>query len=145
MPASRWNVLLHQRGRVYAQINFVVCRRVFQLFHAVVADDARAAAADIGFDHDGKAQTLCGKGREAAVIDNMRGGIGQSERVQQLQLQRLAGFISKRLNAIDNPNPLPFQMRQPAERVKQAVAAVAQVRGGTHAVEHKRICLRLIP
>ena len=63
MTAAGGNIFLDESGAVEAEGDFVCGGGLRELFGGVKADDAGAAAADVGLDDDGEAETLRGGGR----------------------------------------------------------------------------------
>jgi hypothetical protein len=73
------------------------------------------------------------------VIDHARRRKRQVERLQQRQLQRLGRLGAKRRKAVDDADAELFEVGEIVQRVKNAVAAAAQIGGRAHAIEDEAV------
>ena len=139
VAAARRDELLHQRGAVEPEVDAALGDRAREIVGRVEADDAGAAAADVGLDDHREAQALGRRRRLVGMVDHARRRERQAERLQQRQLQRLRRLDAERRQAVDDAHAELLEVGEVVQRVEDAVAAAAQVRRRAHAVEHEPV------
>src|SRR5262249_33276310 len=121
------------------QIQLPAVRGVLQLVDGIKPLYAGAAAANVGFDHDGKTQTERGFYRVGGRVDHARLRVGKTKLFQQLELQRFGRFIAKCSLSIDHAPAALLEVGQIVKRVENSLAVPAAVSRRTHSVEDERV------
>jgi hypothetical protein len=99
--------------------------RAFKLRDRVEANDACSTATNVWFHDDRKPQTRRCRHGFIGMVNHPRARVGQTQALQQRQLQRFRSFKSKSLTAIHHSSALLFQMSQIIQRVKDVVRSPA--------------------
>src|SRR6266481_1365726 len=133
------NELLHQRGVIESKIKNVRPDAFFQLFEILKLGHTRAAAANIGFHHDGEAQAGGGGDGIFRMVDDPAFGVGKSERFEQRKLQGFGSFVTEGLLPVDHALAALLQMGQIVKGVEDSLSVAAPVGRRAHAVEKQRV------
>ena len=70
MPAARRDELLDQRHLIESELEAALVRGALQVLRPIEPDNPGAAAADVGFHHDGKAQAGSRRGRLRWLVNH---------------------------------------------------------------------------
>src|SRR5436305_1859724 len=103
VAVARRGELLDERRAVDAEVDRAGRDRRRQRVRIVVADDARAAAADVRLDDDGEAQAAGRRDHLGRVVDDAGGRVLEAQRLEERELARLRALDTDDLRAVDEP------------------------------------------
>ena len=107
---GRRDEFLDETRAVEPQVERADAHRRREVLGRVEAPHARAAAADVRLDQNGEPQLLGRPRHLRRVVDDARFGVGESESLEQGELQRLRRLRGEGAVAVDHSHAAPFEV-----------------------------------
>jgi hypothetical protein len=138
-PPRRGGELLDERGLVHPQVEPTRVGRRLELLLAVEPLDARPAPADVRLHQHRVAEPTRRRHRLRRAVHHPRAGVGEAERVEQVELERLRRLDLVRPGPVHHGHADALEVPQPVQGVEGRLLAPSQIRRRRSAVEHERV------